>query len=100
MNELLYDSGNAARELIIAEEDGHITRLFLSQEDWMDWKESVQNTEHMETPYLAEAKNSFMNISPAKERDSHCRSAKGHSFSAKSVGSAGDDTIRRIPKLC
>ncbi|MCY7767567.1 methylated-DNA--[protein]-cysteine S-methyltransferase [Bacillus inaquosorum] len=43
-------------ELIIAEEGGHITRLFLSQEDWMDWKESVQNTEHMETPYLAEAK--------------------------------------------
>ncbi|MGK9265571.1 methylated-DNA--[protein]-cysteine S-methyltransferase [Bacillus inaquosorum] len=43
-------------ELIIAEEDGRITRLFLSQEDWMDWKESDQNTEHMETPYLAEAK--------------------------------------------
>ncbi|MCY7905156.1 methylated-DNA--[protein]-cysteine S-methyltransferase [Bacillus inaquosorum] len=43
-------------EIIIAEEDGRITRLFLSQEDWMDWKESVQNTEHMETPYLAEAK--------------------------------------------
>ncbi|MDU0153219.1 methylated-DNA--[protein]-cysteine S-methyltransferase [Bacillus cabrialesii] len=43
-------------DFIIAEEDGQITRLFLSQEDWMDWKESVQSTEHKETPYLAEAK--------------------------------------------
>ncbi|NTU27917.1 methylated-DNA--[protein]-cysteine S-methyltransferase [Bacillus tequilensis] len=43
-------------ELIIAEEDGQITRLFLSQEDWMDWRETVQNNEHKETPYLAEAK--------------------------------------------
>ncbi|MCI4135661.1 methylated-DNA--[protein]-cysteine S-methyltransferase [Bacillus vallismortis] len=42
-------------ELIIAEEDGQITRLFLSQEDWMDWKETVQHTEHKETPCLAEA---------------------------------------------
>ncbi|KIL33925.1 methylated-DNA--[protein]-cysteine S-methyltransferase [Bacillus subtilis] len=43
-------------ELIIAEEEDRITRLFLSQEDWVDWKETVQNTEHKETPNLAEAK--------------------------------------------
>ncbi|MEC2059644.1 methylated-DNA--[protein]-cysteine S-methyltransferase [Bacillus stercoris] len=43
-------------EFIIAEEEGRITRLFLSQEDWMDWKETVQKTEHKETPLLAEAK--------------------------------------------
>lgn len=43
-------------ELFIAEEDGQITRLFLSQEDWMDWRETVQDTERKETPYLAEAK--------------------------------------------
>ncbi|QIW79573.1 methylated-DNA--[protein]-cysteine S-methyltransferase [Bacillus tequilensis] len=43
-------------ELFIAEEDDQITRLFLSQEDWMDWRETVQNTERKETPYLAEAK--------------------------------------------
>ncbi|PJY98923.1 cysteine methyltransferase [Bacillus vallismortis] len=42
--------------LVIAEEDGQITRLFLSQEDWMDWNETVQHTEHKETPCLAEAK--------------------------------------------
>lgn len=39
-------------ELIIAEEEDRITRLFLSQEDWVDWKETVQNTEHKETPNL------------------------------------------------
>ncbi|MDR4434336.1 methylated-DNA--[protein]-cysteine S-methyltransferase [Bacillus tequilensis] len=43
-------------ELFIAEEDDQITRLFLSQEDWMDWRETVQDTERKETPYLAEAK--------------------------------------------
>ncbi|MDO3662011.1 methylated-DNA--[protein]-cysteine S-methyltransferase [Bacillus sp. C28GYM-DRY-1] len=43
-------------ELKIAEEDGQITRLFLSQEDWMEWKVTVQPTERKETPYLAEAK--------------------------------------------
>ncbi|MCY8202476.1 methylated-DNA--[protein]-cysteine S-methyltransferase [Bacillus sp. N12A5] len=43
-------------KLIIAEEGGKITRLFLSHEDWIDWKEAVQNTEHKETPCLAEAK--------------------------------------------
>ena len=43
-------------ELIIAEEEDRITRLFLSQEDWVDWKETVQNTEHKETSNLAEAK--------------------------------------------
>ncbi|KAF1680895.1 methylated-DNA--[protein]-cysteine S-methyltransferase [Bacillus mexicanus] len=43
-------------ELIIAEEDGRITRLFLNQDDWMEWNETVQNTERNETAYLTEAK--------------------------------------------
>ncbi|MDZ5720012.1 methylated-DNA--[protein]-cysteine S-methyltransferase [Bacillus sp. SXabc123] len=71
-------------ELIIAEEDGHITRLFLSQEDWMDWKESVQNTEHMETPYLAEAKKQLHEyFAGERKRFSLPLSQKGTPFQQK-----------------
>ncbi|MCC2929596.1 methylated-DNA--[protein]-cysteine S-methyltransferase [Bacillus sp. LBG-1-113] len=43
-------------ELAIVEEEGRITRLFLSKEDLMEWKESVEGAEQLETAFLAEAK--------------------------------------------
>ncbi|MGV4320621.1 methylated-DNA--[protein]-cysteine S-methyltransferase [Bacillus mojavensis] len=42
--------------LAIVEEEGRITRLFLSKEDLMEWKESVEGAEQLETAFLAEAK--------------------------------------------
>lgn len=42
--------------LAIVEEEGRITRLFLSKEDLIEWKESVEGAEQLETAFLAEAK--------------------------------------------
>lgn len=59
-------------ELAIVEEEGSITRLFLSKEDLMQWKESVENTEQLETAFWQKRKSSFTNILREKERYSHC----------------------------
>lgn len=43
-------------EVAIVEEEGRITRLFLSKEDLIEWKESVEGAEQLETAFLAGAK--------------------------------------------
>ncbi len=86
--------------VIVTEEEGFITGLFLTGEDFEEWRKDAPGVKPCETALLSEAKQQLASyFSGERKQFSLPLRQKGTTLSGKGVERADDDSLRGIPKL-